>query len=406
MNAALAQGPDADAKAISTVQNHYASNVSAAISKSGKASAPHLDFGRRSGLSGRDETAECISFQVENGMRHPIETAPRDGNAVILEDDSNGTYELARWSAQECAWVGENGKLCNITPRYWHAMRRAQNPEDESKSSSPLRMIALFPNLNGAEPPRKTESPNAFGLGTASNSEPVSVASFDKPISPRKAHPGQARRRFAISCGAAMVAASLTSMYFRGEVTTYLTQRADQQDELGVASVPQDTAAPIEQSRKTSLAPEPTLRAADADEGSVLAQVTVGKAATRNPEKEQRAGALESKLSKPGGMVSNSVHYPKKVAEADEGETPLKQTAETDTTELRRSLRQAQDKIPTVENELLRQHNAHPSLSPRQVRRIPRRRLKNSNRQSFFGVFNFAPSRAPLQRSTLGRHSR
>jgi hypothetical protein len=40
-------------------------------------------------------------------MRQPIETVPKDRKAVILEDDSAGTYELARWSEQECAWVGE-----------------------------------------------------------------------------------------------------------------------------------------------------------------------------------------------------------------------------------------------------------------------------------------------------------
>jgi hypothetical protein len=44
---------------------------------------------------------------MENGSmrRQAIETAPKDG--LILEDDTRGTYELARWSAQENAWVAK-----------------------------------------------------------------------------------------------------------------------------------------------------------------------------------------------------------------------------------------------------------------------------------------------------------
>ena len=57
-------------------------------------------------------------------MRRPIETVPRDGKAVILEDDASGTFELAHWSAEARAWVKENGELSKITPTYWHATRR------------------------------------------------------------------------------------------------------------------------------------------------------------------------------------------------------------------------------------------------------------------------------------------
>jgi hypothetical protein len=31
-------------------------------------------------------------------MRQAIETAPRDGSAIILEDDASGTYDVAHWS--------------------------------------------------------------------------------------------------------------------------------------------------------------------------------------------------------------------------------------------------------------------------------------------------------------------
>src|SRR5712671_6904200 len=56
-------------------------------------------------------------------MRRAIDTAPKDGKFVILEDDAGG-FELARWSAETCGWVRENGELSKITPTYWHRTRR------------------------------------------------------------------------------------------------------------------------------------------------------------------------------------------------------------------------------------------------------------------------------------------
>ena len=67
-------------------------------------------------------------------MRQPIETVPKDGNAVILEDHVSGSYELAHWSAQESAWVKENGGHCEIAPTYWHAMNSAKQLEDKENA--------------------------------------------------------------------------------------------------------------------------------------------------------------------------------------------------------------------------------------------------------------------------------
>jgi hypothetical protein len=301
-------------------------------------------------------------------MRQPIETGPRDGQSVILEDDANGIYELAQWSAQEGGWVGENGKPCNIKASYWHAMRRAEDPEGERKSSRPLRTGAMFPNLNGAEPRQSPESADVLGPA------PMKALTFDQPVSPRKAHPGQTRRRFGIGCGAAMVAASLIGMYFRGEVAAYVAPHGDQQTEFGVASVAQDPPLPIEHSRKTVSAAVPILRQAEADEALASpAQVTVGRALPQAPENSHRSEVLENRPSK---------------AEA---------------AELQQSLQQAQDKIASLENELalVRQQNDH-AQSPRRARRLHQRRPKAPN-GGFFGIFNSAPNPVPLQRSTRMR---
>src|ERR1700731_213474 len=55
-------------------------------------------------------------------MRRTIETAPRDGNVVILEDDASGTYDVAHWSPEAGEWVGENGEPSKITPTHWHTI--------------------------------------------------------------------------------------------------------------------------------------------------------------------------------------------------------------------------------------------------------------------------------------------
>src|SRR4029079_18771444 len=52
-------------------------------------------------------------------MRRTIDTAPRDGTFVILEDDVSGNFEFAQWSAEARAWLGENGKPSEITPTHW-----------------------------------------------------------------------------------------------------------------------------------------------------------------------------------------------------------------------------------------------------------------------------------------------
>ena len=55
-------------------------------------------------------------------MRRAIETAPRDGKAILLEDDASGEYAVARWSAEANDWVGESGEPIQIAATHWYAM--------------------------------------------------------------------------------------------------------------------------------------------------------------------------------------------------------------------------------------------------------------------------------------------
>jgi hypothetical protein len=53
-------------------------------------------------------------------MRYAIETAPKNGNIVILEDDESGFLEVAHWSPEAGEWIRENGERIEINPSHWH----------------------------------------------------------------------------------------------------------------------------------------------------------------------------------------------------------------------------------------------------------------------------------------------
>ena len=120
-------------------------------------------------------------------MRHPIEKSPRDGTAIILEDDASGTYDVAHWSTEAGEWLGENGEPIKIAPTHWYPIPRDQylSREDE-----------------GAR---------------------------DQPRS------GRSRRLASIAV--TLVAAALIVTYFRAEVAGYVTRYAGQQDFLGVNAI-------------------------------------------------------------------------------------------------------------------------------------------------------------------------
>jgi hypothetical protein len=114
-------------------------------------------------------------------MRHAIDTAPRDGKVIILEDDVTDTHDVAHWSPFG-EWVGENGDPSKITPTHWYPMPRDEYLlQEDNESSNPSQV-------------------------------------------------GRARWRFAASSiTAALVAAALVGMYFRTEVAAYVTRFNPQQ---------------------------------------------------------------------------------------------------------------------------------------------------------------------------------
>jgi hypothetical protein len=183
-------------------------------------------------------------------MRRTIETAPRDGNAIILEDDASGTYDVAHWSAETGEWVGENGKPGKIKPTHWYSLQGdnfLQQGHDISSSPSLARPSAsrahrysfFFPFSLRRAPPQWSAASDVIASRSVPVAAPMTVEAFKAQTAPVEANPApHARRGFAASSIAAtLIAAALIGVYFRAEVAAYVTRHAGQQDIVGVSTI-------------------------------------------------------------------------------------------------------------------------------------------------------------------------
>jgi hypothetical protein len=151
-------------------------------------------------------------------MRHPIEKSPRDGTAIILEDDASGTYDVAHWSTEAGEWLGENGEPTKITPTHWYPLARDQYllREDERSRNQSRR--------------------------------------------------GRARRLAVSSMSVTLLAAALIVTYFRAEVAAYVTRYAGHEDRH---ITEQESRLANQGSRKSSLVAQ---QQAEADQASAPAE--------------------------------------------------------------------------------------------------------------------------------------
>ena len=257
-------------------------------------------------------------------MRRTIETAPRDGNAIILEDDAIGTYDVAHWSAEADEWVGENGEPSKITPTHWYPLQGdnyLQQGHDISSSPSLAgpsasrahRYSFSFPFSLRRAPTQLSAASDVIAPRSVAAAAPVTVEAFEAQTAPVEANTTpHARRRFAVSSiAAALVATALIGLYFRAEVAAYVTRYAGQQDILGVSTiggpvVEQATQLPSQDSRKTdSLALQQRTEADQASAQAVAQEAAQVKQAVepaapearQSFEKEQRPEVLANELA-------------------------------------------------------------------------------------------------------------
>jgi hypothetical protein len=150
-------------------------------------------------------------------MRHAIETAPRDGNVVIIEDDAIGTYEVAHWSAEAGEWVGENGEPSKITPTHWYP-------------------YSLFPFSSSGTPAQRPAASDVIEPRSVAAAAPVTFEAQTAPVEAKRAP--RARRRFPVSAiTAALIGAAFIGLNFRAEVSAYVTRYVGQQDIFGVSTI-------------------------------------------------------------------------------------------------------------------------------------------------------------------------
>jgi hypothetical protein len=218
-------------------------------------------------------------------MRRMIESAPRDGKFVILEEDARGSHGVARWSSEAGGWVGVNGEPIKITPTHWHPTQAENHLQQGLDFSFFLRRAAEQ---------RATAGDVATGPATGAE-----VGAQTTPLEAKCV--SQARWRFAaILLAAILVAAAFTGMYFSSEVTYEGVQLRKAAD---------DKAAELQQERDHSaaLASElarvrrdfdatAALLSKAADEEAQLRNVADAKATELQQERDHSA-ALASDLA-------------------------------------------------------------------------------------------------------------
>ena len=73
-------------------------------------------------------------------MRKTIDTAPRTGEFVILEDAARGALAFVRWSADAAQWLDEKGTPCQLNATHWHSL------ENLDEKGTPSHLNATYWN--------------------------------------------------------------------------------------------------------------------------------------------------------------------------------------------------------------------------------------------------------------------
>jgi hypothetical protein len=137
-------------------------------------------------------------------MRRTIESAPRDGEFIIIEDDVSGRYDVAHWSPSG-EWVREDGEPSKVTPSRWHPVRSEEYHAfgDERSSSVPA-------------------------------AAPVTVTPVEAQMAQVQAERApDGRRGFATSIAVTLVAAALIGLYLHAEIAAFLTRYPGLQNIFG-----------------------------------------------------------------------------------------------------------------------------------------------------------------------------
>ncbi|MGF6313297.1 chemotaxis protein histidine kinase CheA [Bradyrhizobium sp. i1.8.4] len=309
-------------------------------------------------------------------MRRVIDTAPKDGTFVILEDDVRGSFESAQWSAEGRGWIKENGEPSEITATHWLTMHL---PEEGDEFI--LQDEFIPPKETGSIAPPASPGPRSFcfpsGLAErarvteltrlVTNADPVTGVLVETRAAQTKQERGPAaRRRFAASSIAAvMVGASLVGWYFHPEFVAHVTRYIGEQDNVrpdtaGVEAINQETQVPSQDSQKAdSSARDPALHQQadraisqaprDTAQGKQGAEATEPEEQQSSEKERRRAEALANELARAQQIIQMQIAQANK---ARDQATQLGQAAESGMAELRQSLQKEHDRAEALAGEL------------------------------------------------------
>jgi hypothetical protein len=162
-------------------------------------------------------------------MRRLIDTAPRDGKFVILEEDASGKYNVACWSLEAGGWVAESGEPIKIAPMYWHPIggqKYAQQGLDPDFSLRP-----------DPDAPQQTTA-SAVAASRTVAPAPVTAAELELqtiPIETKRAWP--TRLKFAASAIAAILVVAVFAVMHFSEIGSHVTRYASLRDSVEVSTI-------------------------------------------------------------------------------------------------------------------------------------------------------------------------
>jgi predicted nucleic acid-binding Zn-ribbon protein len=233
-------------------------------------------------------------------MRHTIDTAPRDGEFVIIVDDASGRFDIAHWSASR-AWIREDGEPSEIRPSHW-------NPISSEKYLAVGKPQSGNCHLGEAPLPlpfTPDAPPSARGF-VAPNSLPAVEPVIPEPAEVQTAtalpkHGPGGQRRFAMSIAIALIGVAIIGLYRHAEVAALFTEHPDLQNAFGKQIQLASQALP----EPASSAPQPpaesdqTRHQAALQDGAKLPQAVEASVpkARQSLENNERLEALTNELA-------------------------------------------------------------------------------------------------------------
>ena len=154
-------------------------------------------------------------------MRRTIDTAPRDGTFVILEDDVSGSFEFAQWSAEARGWLRENGKPSEFTPTHWQTMHLPEEGDEFILQDEFIPPKKTQQNAPASQEPRSFSFPAGLAARAraaeltrlVANADPVNVVGVGAQTPQGKSERGPATPRwFAIASIAVVMVGARSSV--------------------------------------------------------------------------------------------------------------------------------------------------------------------------------------------------